>query len=82
MSEGYQRLVNLAKEARLKGVNELGISPAETDFAKLIVFKIIERIEESITDAYDLGDINTATTLEALAITILDDFDMELPEEG
>lgn len=49
-------------------------------FVELIVLKILERIEESITDFYDIGDVDTASALEALAITILDDFDVELPE--
>lgn len=49
-------------------------------FAELILIKVFERIEAEIGNAYDLGDINTASTLEALALTILDDFDMELPD--
>lgn len=50
-------------------------------FAQLVVEHVLERLEHEIDHAYEVGDINTAATLQALALNILDDFDMEIGNE-
>ena len=48
-------------------------------FAEAIVFHIMERIDTEIGTALDHDEAYAAATLEALALTILDEFDMEVP---
>ena len=51
----------------------------QQQFGESIVLKILERIEAEIEHAYEVEDIATGAILQALAIQILDDFDMEVP---
>lgn len=74
------RLLEIARQVGLKSHSELGISPAESEFAKGIVLDIMTKMEAEIADAYQQDELHTATTLQALAIDILDHFDVELPE--
>ena len=48
-------------------------------FAEAIVFRIMERIDTEIGTALDHDEAYAAATLQALALTILDEFDMEVP---
>ena len=48
-------------------------------FAEAIVFRIMERIDTEIGTALDQDEAYAAATLQALALTILDEFDMEVP---
>lgn len=48
-------------------------------FAEAIVFHIMERIDAEIGTAMDHDELYAAATLQALALTILDEFDMEVP---
>ena len=48
-------------------------------FAEAIVFHIMEHIDAEIGIAMDHDEAYAAATLEALALTILDEFDMEVP---
>ena len=48
-------------------------------FAESIVFRIIEHIDAEIGTAVDQNEIYAAATLQALALAILDEFDMEMP---
>ena len=50
-------------------------------FAELIVKHILEKIDTEIGLAYEQEQPWTAATLEALALEVLDDFDMELDED-
>lgn len=49
-------------------------------FAEAIIIDFMERLEREIELAYDQEEPYAAATLEALAIEMLDDFDIELPE--
>ena len=51
-------------------------------FAQAIVERILERIETEIDLAYEHSEPYASATLEAMAIEILDDFDMELPKDS
>ena len=48
-------------------------------FAEAIVFHIMERIDAEIGTAMDHDELYAAATLQAMALTILDEFDMEVP---
>lgn len=50
--------------------------------AKVVVEHILEKIDTEIGLAYDQDQPWTAATLEALALEILDDFDMEIDPKG
>lgn len=50
-------------------------------FAEAIVFHIMERLDNEIGTAFDQNEIYAASTLQALALSILDEFDMETPVE-
>ena len=50
-------------------------------FAQLIVEHILAKMDDEIGLAHEQDQAWTAATLEALALEILDDFDMELPED-
>ena len=54
------------------------------DFGERIVKHILEKMDTEIGLAYEQEENWTAATLEALALEILDDFDMEidLDEDG
>lgn len=80
MSELIDKLHTQATEVTGTGICTAGGFNHEK-FAELILLHVLKRIEDEIGTAYDLGDVNTAATLEGLALTILDDFDMELLEE-
>ena len=57
-----------------------GINPnLQQKFGEAIVLKIMERIEAEIGTAIDQDELYAAATLQALALVILDDFDMEVP---
>lgn len=53
----------------------------QQQFGEAIVKQILARIEHEIGLAYDQNEPYAAATLEALAIQILDDFDMEVEED-
>ena len=53
----------------------------QQQFGEAIVKQILARIEKEIELAYDQDEPYAAATLEALAIEILDDFDMEIQDE-
>ena len=80
-----EKIKQVADEARLVQVDGHWryASGDEYDqrFCQLIVERILERVEKEIAVAYDQDEQWTAATLEALALEILDDFDMELPNE-
>ena len=50
-------------------------------FAKLIIKHILLKMESEIALAYEQDQPWTAATLEALALEILDDFDMEIKDD-
>ena len=50
-------------------------------FAELIVKHILLKMESEIALAYEQDQSWTAATLEALALEILDDFDMEIKDD-
>ena len=50
-------------------------------FAEAVVFRIMERLDAEIELAFDQNEVYAASTLQALALSILDEFDMELPVE-
>ena len=50
-------------------------------FAELIVKQILLKMESEIALAYEQDQSWTAATLEALALEILDDFDMEIKDD-
>lgn len=50
-------------------------------FSELIVKHILLKIENEIELAYNQEKMWTAATLEALALEILNDFDMEISDE-
>lgn len=52
----------------------------QQQFGEAVVKQILARIEHEIDLAYDQDQPYAAATLEALAIQILDDFDMEIAE--
>ena len=52
----------------------------QQQFGEAVVKQILTRIEHEIGLAYDQDQPYAAATLEALAIQILDDFDMEIAE--
>ena len=63
------------------GAHYPSINPhLQEKFGELIVQRIIEKIEEEIEVAYAQGEDWTAATLQALAIDILDEFVMEIPD--
>lgn len=77
MNEAFKQLSLMAGGSHYPTVN-----PAmQQQFGESIVLRILERIEAEIEHAYEVEDIGTAATLQALAIEILDDFDMEIPED-
>ena len=53
----------------------------QQQFGEAVVKQILARIEKEIELAYDQDEPYAAATLEALAIEILDDFDMEIQDE-
>lgn len=77
MNERFKHLSLMAGGAHYPTVN-----PAlQQKFGESIVLHCLERMEQEIAHAYEVEDIATAATLQALALTILDDFDMEVPED-
>lgn len=53
----------------------------QQQFGEAIVKQMLARIEHEIELAYNQNEPYAAATLEALAIQILDDFDMEIEED-
>lgn len=58
----------------------MGIDNVE-NLVELVVERILDKMETEIELAYTQDQIWTASTLEALALGILDDFDMDLNNE-
>ena len=50
-------------------------------FARRIVEHIVSRIDDEIDLAFELGEDWTASTLQGMSLEILNDFDMELPDD-
>ena len=50
-------------------------------FAEAIVFHIMKHIDAEIGTAIDQNELYAAATLQALALAILDEFDMEMPPD-
>lgn len=72
-----QRLNNIMMEA---GYAAPELAGRANKLAELIVKHILEKMEKEIEHAYEVSDISTAATLQALSLDILDDFDMEIPD--
>ena len=53
----------------------------QQQFGEAIVKQILARIEQEFQAAEDQGEMYALATLQALAIQILDDFDMEVEED-
>ena len=51
-------------------------------FGESIVLRILERIEHEIEQAYKYEQTYAIASLEALAIEILDEFEMEITDEN
>jgi hypothetical protein len=58
----------------------MGIDNVE-NLVELVVERILDKMETEIELAYTQDQIWTASTLEALTLGILDDFDMDLNNE-
>jgi hypothetical protein len=58
----------------------MGIDNVE-NLVRLVVERILDKMETEIELAYTQDQTWTASTLEALALEILDDFDMDLSNE-
>lgn len=73
-------LKDLAVQAGAVRDNDTVITSSMDDsiFARLIIEHILLKLENEIALAYEQEQDWTAATLEALALEILDDFDMEL----
>ena len=50
-------------------------------FAEAIVFHIMKHIDAEIGTAIDQNELYAAATLQALALAILDEFDMGMPKD-
>jgi len=69
---------------RIKELAEQVYGSAHYDdfkFTELIVKHILLKMESEIALAYEQDQSWTAATLEALALEILDDFDMEIKDD-
>jgi hypothetical protein len=77
MNEKFKQLSLMAGGSHYPTINP----DMQQKFGESIVLQILDRIEEEIALAYEAEDIATGATLQALAIQILDDFDMELDDE-
>lgn len=65
----------LAEQARIQMCSDARLQ----EFAELIVFRIMEKLEAEIDTAFQQDEIYAASTLQALSLDILNEFDMELP---
>ena len=77
MNETFKQLSLLAGGAHYPTINP----NLQQQFGELIVRKIVERIEKEIDTAWDQEQIYATSTLQALVLEILDDFDMEMPND-
>ena len=77
MNEAFKQLSLLAGGSHYPTINP----DLQQQFGELIVRKIVERIEKEIDTAWDQEQIYATSTLQALVLEILDDFDMEMPND-
>ena len=77
MNETFKQLSLLAGGAHYPTINP----DLQQQFGELIVRKIVERIEAEMNLAWDQNETYAGATLSALALTILDDFDMALSDD-
>ena len=79
-----ERIRELAELALIPFNDENGFKCyhfSKEKFAELIVKQILLKMESEIALAYEQDQSWTAATLEALALEILDDFDMEIKDD-
>ena len=79
-----ERIRELAELALIPFNDENGFECyhfSKEKFAELIVKQILLKMESEIALAYEQDQSWTAATLEALALEILDDFDMEIKDD-
>ena len=74
MNQAFQQLSLEAGGAHYPTINP----DLQQRFGELIVKKILLRIEHEIGLAYDYEESYAIAVLQAMALEILDDFDMEL----
>lgn len=77
MNEKFKQLSLMAGGAHYPTINP----NMQQQFGELIVRKIVERIEAEMNLAWEQEEVYAGATLSALVLTILDDFDMAMPEE-
>lgn len=77
MNEKFKEFSLLAGGSHYPSINP----NFQQQFGELIIQRIIEMLDQEIEHAYEVEDINTASTLQALALSILDEFDIELPQD-
>lgn len=77
MNERFKQISLMAGGSHYPTINP----SMQQRFGELIVQRMIEMLDKEIELAYEVEDIATAATLQALALTILDEFDMEMPKD-
>ena len=77
MNETFKQLSLLAGGSHYPTINP----NLQQQFGELIVRKIVERIEAEMNLAWDQNETYAGATLSALVLTILDDFDMAMPDD-
>lgn len=77
MNERFKQLSLMAGGSHYPTVNP----DLQQRFGELIVLRMIEMLDKEIELAYEVEDVATAATLQALSLSILAEFDMEVPED-
>ena len=57
MDNGYQRILDMAKRAGIKGRDELYLSPAELEFAESIIIECAGIAHNNIHDPEDANQV-------------------------
>ena len=78
MNKTFKELSLLAGGSHYPTINP----DLQQKFGESVVLKILERIEHEIEQAYKYEQTYAIASLEALAIEILDEFEMEITDEN